>query len=45
MQQKETPDFTILIMAIAFIIAAVLSSCASTGYGCKGNSKIMTRVR
>lgn len=44
MQTKQTPDFTILLLAIVFLIAA-LCSCSRNGYGCKGNSNIMTRVR
>jgi len=45
MQQKTNPDFTILLIAFIVIIAAFMSSCVSTGYGCKGRSTIMTRVR
>ena len=45
MQQRNNPDFTILLIAFIVIIAALCSSCSATGYGCKGNSRIMTRVR
>jgi len=45
MQQKTTPDFTILIIGFIILIAALVSSCTTSGYGCKGNSKIITRVR
>lgn len=33
------------ILFLAVLVAAVFSSCAPTGYGCNGRSKIMTRVR
>lgn len=42
MQQRNNPDFTILLIAFIVIIAAFMSSCVSTGYGCKGNSNNIT---
>ena len=37
-------DYTLILVALIIAIA-MLSSCTTSGYGCKGNSKIMTRVR
>lgn len=34
-----------LVLLIILTGTLFLSSCATSGYGCKGNSKIMTRVR
>lgn len=45
MQQKTQTDFTILLIGFIILIAAFCSSCVTSGYGCHGNSKIMTRVR
>lgn len=36
---------TIITLAAIAVIALLLSSCATNGYGCKGKGKIMTRVR
>lgn len=40
--RKTTIQFTFAILFT--IIAMMLMSCSHNGYGCKGNSKIMTRV-
>jgi hypothetical protein len=32
-------------IVIAASLMASFSSCAKNGYGCRGNSRIMTRVR
>jgi len=45
MQTKQQTDYTILVIGIVFLIAALCSSCVSSGYGCHGRSNIMTRVR
>lgn len=34
----------VLLLAIGMMITALVS-CRTTGYGCNGRSKIMTRVR
>lgn len=34
----------IIIVALA-VISIAASSCASNGYGCRGKSKIITRVK
>jgi hypothetical protein len=43
---KKIPGAYIL-MYIAFLlaVASLFASCATNGYGCKGRSKIITRVR
>lgn len=43
---KKIPGAYIL-MYIAFLlaVASLFSSCATNGYGCKGRSKIITRVK
>lgn len=33
------------IIAIAVILMLMAASCSTNGYGCKGKSRIMTRVR
>jgi len=45
MQTKQQTDYTILLIGFIILIAALCSSCVSSGYGCHGNSKIITRVR
>jgi len=46
-KQKEpfTFDFSIPIVGAIVMLLLALTSCSRDGYGCKGNSKIMTRVR
>lgn len=42
--EKQTKKFIVLILlSLAFLLG--ITSCASNGYGCKGRSKIITRVR
>jgi hypothetical protein len=43
---NETKVLTMISLATALLlIALMVSSCATNGYGCRGKSKIMTRVR
>jgi hypothetical protein len=35
----------ILMIAVAAVIVMFASSCTTTGYGCHGRSKCITRVR
>lgn len=37
--------FRTFILVITLLSVTTLQSCYTQGYGCKGNSKIMTRVR
>jgi len=37
--------YVLLLLALGTIMTVSLVSCQKQGYGCKGNSKIMTRVR
>ena len=41
MQQKKTPDFTILLIGIIVLIAVMSSSCSRNGYGCHGRGTII----
>jgi len=44
--QQENKIFGILLLVMGSIIVIIMmSSCTTTGYGCHGNSKIITRVR
>lgn len=38
-------NLILLSVLLAFITLLIFSSCYRQGYGCKGNSKIMTRVK
>ena len=43
---NETKVLSMISIATALLlIALMVSSCATNGYGCRGKSKIMTRVR
>ena len=33
------------LIVLAVLVSVVFSSCKSTGYGCHGRGKIMTRVK
>lgn len=37
--------YVLLLFILGIIMTISLASCQKEGYGCKGNSKIMTRVR
>lgn len=43
MNYKEW-DYTLILVGLVLLVA-VLTSCTTTGYGCNGRSKCMTRVR
>jgi hypothetical protein len=45
MKYKNDIDVTIPFIALILILVLAFSSCVTTGYGCHGRSKIMTRVR
>lgn len=32
------------LLVVLIVISLALTSCATNGYGCKGRSKVMTRV-
>lgn len=36
---------TLKILFTAAVVTVLFSSCYTQGYGCKGNSRIITRVR
>lgn len=44
MKQQHNIDLSILVMALAMFALLAMSSCATNGYGCKGKSKLITRV-
>lgn len=37
-------DYTLILVGLVLLVA-VLASCTTTGYGCHGRSKCMTRVQ
>ena len=41
---KQT-SYYIGLFIVSLILLLMTASCASNGYGCRGKSKIMTRVR
>lgn len=43
MNEKTTVRFIQAVLVLIFL-TAVLTSCATNGYGCKGRSKLITRV-
>lgn len=43
--KKQDFDFTIPLLGLILFICIMAASCSRSGYGCHGNSKIMTRVR
>lgn len=43
-QQNETAAKYLLITIVFLALLAGLSSCSTQGYGCKGRSKLITRV-
>lgn len=43
---KKIPGAYILMYIVFLLtVASLISSCATNGYGCKGRSKIITRVK
>lgn len=44
MKKQSTFDFTILLIGICIAVILLATSCSHNGYGCHGNSRIMTRV-
>jgi hypothetical protein len=45
MKPKHQTDYSLVLVGLIIMIAIAVSSCATNGYGCRGKSKIMTRVR
>jgi len=44
-QQKRHIELTVPVIGLIIFIVLSMTSCVTNGYGCRGNSKIMTRVR
>lgn len=44
-QKNETAVKYLLLIMLLFALIAGLTSCATNGYGCKGRSKLITRVK
>lgn len=44
MKNYKQWDYTLVLVALV-ILVAVLASCTTSGYGCHGRGKLMTRVQ
>jgi len=44
MEQDSSSAKVVLIVIVMLALIAGLTSCATNGYGCKGRSKLITRV-